>query len=322
MQAVRIHAYGGPEVMRAEDVPVPEPGPSEVLVRMDASGVNFIDIYQRSGAYQVPLPRTLGTEGAGTVEAVGRDVSSAQVGDRVGWAMTGATYAQYSLVPADRLIPLPDGLDGRLAAAALLQGMTAHYLTHDTFPLKPGDTCLLHAAAGGAGLLVTQMAKMRGARVIGTVSTEAKAQLAHEAGADEVILYTQQDFEVEVKRLTDRRGVDVVYDSVGKDTFERSLRCLRPRGYLVLFGQSSGAVPPLDPQALNTHGSLFLTRPSLGHYVATRDELLRRGGGVLGWVASGALKVRIDREFPLTEAAAAHQALASRGTAGKLLLVP
>ncbi len=322
MQVVRVHEYGGPESMRLEELPTPTPGPGQALVNVAASGVNFIDIYQRSGTYKGALPLGLGLEGAGTVEAVGSDVADVQVGDRVAWNGVPGSYATHTLVPVAQLVPLPEKLSFQDGAAAMLQGMTAHYLTHSTYPLEPGDTCLLHAAAGGVGLLATQMAKMRGARVIGTVSTEEKAQLARAAGADEVILYTQQDFLAEVNGLTEGRGVNVVYDSVGKDTFDKSLDCLMPRGYLVLFGGSSGPVPPFDAQILNAKGSLYLTRPSLGHYVATRDELLQRAGDVLGWIESGKLKLRVEHTYPLAEAARAHQDLNGRKTTGKLLLLP
>ena len=322
MKAIRVHAHGGPEVLQYEEVPQPAPGRGEALVRIAAAGVNYIDTYHRRGLYQVPLPFTPGVEAAGVVEAVGPEVSEVQVGDRVAYTGPLGAYAEYAVVPASRLVKLPEAIDFPTAAAVLLQGMTAHYLTHSTYPLKPGDTALVHAAAGGVGLLLVQVAKMRGARVIGTVSTEEKAALAKEAGADEVILYTKQDFEAEVKRLTDGRGVEVVYESVGKDTFDKSLNCLAPRGYLVLFGQSSGPVPPFDPQILNQKGSLFLTRPTLQHYVATREELLQRAGDVFGWVASGRLKVRVDSTFKLEEAAEAHRRLEGRQSAGKILLVP
>jgi NADPH2:quinone reductase len=322
MRAIRVHEYGGPEVMRLEELPTPTPGPGQALVKLEASGVNFIDIYQRSGLYKNPLPFGPGSEGAGTVEAVGSDVTDVIVGDRVAWTGVLGSYASHNVVPVAQLVPLPEKLSVQDGAAAMLQGTTAHYLSHATYPLGQGDTCLLHAAAGGVGLLLTQMAKLRGARVIGTVSTEEKAELARQAGADEVILYTRQDFEAEVKRLTDGRGVQVVYDSVGKDTFDKSLSCLAPRGYLVLFGASSGPVPPFDPQILNARGSLFLTRPSLGHYTATREELLQRAGDVLGWIESGKLRLRVEHTYPLAEAARAHQDLNGRKTTGKLLLIP
>jgi len=320
MQAIRVHQHGGPESMRLEEVPTPAPGPRQALVRLAAAGVNFIDVYFRTGAYKAEQPTALGNEGAGTVEAVGPEVTEVSVGDRVAYAMSRGSYAQYAVVPAASLVKLPDGITFEQAAAAMLQGMTAHYLTRSSFALKAGDTCLVHAAAGGAGLLVVQMAKELGARVFGTVSTEAKARLARDNGADEIIRYTEQDFEVEVKRLTNGRGVDVVYDSVGKTTFDKSLSCLRPRGTMVLFGMSSGAVPPFDPATLNSKGSLFLTRPTLAHHVATREELLWRARDVLRGVSDGSLRLKIDRKFPLAHVAEAHRALESRATTGKLLL--
>lgn len=322
MRAIRVHEYGGPEAMRLDELPTPEPGAGQALVKLEAIGVNFIDVYQRSGLYKGTLPVPMGLEGSGVVEAVGPEVSEVKEGDRVAYTGVPGAYAEYALVPAARLVRLPAGLSARDGAAAMLQGMTAHYLVHTTYPLKPGDACLVHAAAGGVGLLLCQMARQAGARVIGTVSTEAKARLAKEAGADEVILYTQQDFEAEVKRLTDGRGVQVVYDSVGKTTFEKGLDCLAPRGYMVLFGQSSGPVSSVDPQTLNAKGSLFLTRPSLFHYVAARGELLQRAGDVLGWIEAGKLKLRIGGTFPLAEAAEAHRQLEGRKTTGKLLLIP
>jgi len=322
MKAVRIHTHGGPEVLRYEDVPMVSPASEEVLVKIQAIGVNYIDTYHRRGLYRVKLPFTLGLEAAGVAEAVGSEVRDVRVGDRVVYTGIPGAYAEYAVVPAPRVVKIPEGVDARTAAAVFLQGMTAHYLTHNTYPLKAGDTSLVHAAAGGVGLLLDRMAKMRGARVIGTVSTEEKARLAHEAGADEVILYTREDFEAGVKRLTGDRGVQVVYDGVGKATFDKDLNCLVPRGYLVLFGQSSGPVPPVDPQILNDKGSLFLTRPTLGHYTATRDELLWRAGEVLAWVRSGQLPLHIDHIFPLADAAAAHQRLESRQSAGKILLTP
>jgi NADPH2:quinone reductase len=320
MKAILVPELGGPEKMQLTEVPTPTPGPRQALVRIAASGVNFIDVYFRTGLYKADLPVTLGSEAAGTVEAVGAHVTEVEPGDRVAYAMARGSYAEFAVVPAWQLVKIPDGLDFQTAAAAMLQGMTAHYLTHSTYPLKRGDTCLVHAAAGGAGGLLVQMAKMLGARVFGTVSTEEKAQIARQHGVDEAILYTQQDFEVEVKRLTSDRGVDVVYDSVGKTTFDKSLNSLRPRGLMALFGQSSGPVPPFEVGTLNAKGSLFLTRPGLGHYVANRAELLERAGDVLNWVASGKLKVRIDRTYPLADAAAAHRDLESRRTAGKLIL--
>jgi NADPH:quinone reductase len=320
MKTIQVNEPGGPEKMQLVDAPDPQPGPKQALVRLHAAGVNFIDVYFRMGLYKADLPISLGREGAGVVEAVGPDVTEVAPGDRVAYAMTRGSYAQYAVVAASQLVKIPAHLDFPMAAAALLQGMTAHYLTHSVYPLKSGDTCLVHAAAGGAGGLTVQMAKMLGARVLGTVSTEEKAQIAREHGVDEAILYTQQDFEAEVKRLTGGRGVDVVYDSVGKTTFEKSLNSLRPRGTMALFGQSSGPVPPFDPNILNGKGSLFLTRPSLGHYVATPQELAWRAGDVLGWIDSGRLKLRIDRTYPLADAAAAHRDLESRKTSGKLVL--
>jgi NADPH:quinone reductase len=320
MKAIRVHEHGGPEVMKLEDVPIPEPGPKQALVRLAASGVNFIDVYFRTGLYKAETPTAIGSEAAGVVEKIGPEVTEVAVGDRVGYAMARGSYAEYAVLPAAALVKLPDGITFEQAAAAMLQGMTAHYLTHSTYPLKQGDSCLIHAAAGGAGLMTVQMAKSRGARVFGTVSTEAKAQLARENGADDVIRYTEQDFEQEVKRLTNGRGVDVVYDSVGKTTFDKSLNCLRPRGMMVLFGASSGPVPPVDPHTLNVKSSLFLTRPSLAHHVLTRDELLWRAGDVLNAVASGKLRLRIDRVYSLSQVADAHRALESRATTGKLII--
>jgi NADPH2:quinone reductase len=320
MKAIQVGQPGGPEAMELVEVPVPQPGPKQALVRIAASGVNFIDVYFRIGLYKSDLPIALGMEAAGTVEAIGAEVTEVAPGDRVAYAMPRGSYAEYAVTPAASLVKIPDALDFAAAAAVMLQGMTAHYLTHSTYPLKPGDTCLVHAAAGGAGGLIVQMAKRLGARVFGTVSTEAKAEVARRHGADEAILYTRDDFDAEVKRSTSGRGVDVVYDSVGASTFERSLNCLRPRGTLALFGQSSGPVPPFDASILNAKGSLFLTRPSLGHYLLTRDELLWRAGEVLGWVATGALQVPIGGVYPLAQAAAAHRDLESRKTTGKLLL--
>lgn len=322
MKAIRIAETGGPEVLRVEDVPAPEPGEGQVRVKLDASGVNFIDIYFRTGQYKAPLPMTIGSEAAGVVDAVGPKVTVVRVGERVASTQFTGAYAEYAVAPAKGVVRVPEGVDMKVAAAVLLQGMTAHYLTHSTFSLKRGDTALVHAAAGGVGLLLVQIAKRLGARVIGTVGTEEKAALARQAGADDVILYTKQDFEAETKRLTGGRGVDVVYDSVGKTTFDQSLNCLRPRGYLVLFGQSSGAVPPVDPQILNAKGSLFLTRPTLAHYIAAREELEQRASDLFSWIATGELSVRIGREFPLAQAAAAQEALAGRQTTGKVVLLP
>ena len=322
MKAVRIHAPGGPEVLKYEDVPEPQPKAGEAVVKVDAAGLNYIDVYYRSGQYKAELPMTLGLEAGGTVTAVGPNVTEVRVGDKVAYTGVAGAYAQYAAVPAQRLVVLPAGVSTRQGAAAMLQGMTAHYLACSTYPLKRGDTCLVHAAAGGVGLLLCQIAKMRGASVIGTVSTEAKAKLAREAGADEVILYATQDFEAEVKRLTSGRGVQVVYDSVGKTTFEKGLSCLAPRGLMALYGQSSGPIGTFDPQVLNQKGSLFLTRPSLGHHVATREELLQRAGEVLGWIRDGKLRLRTEFEFPLKDAAEAHRALEGRKTTGKVLLIP
>jgi len=320
MKAILVNVPGGPENLQLVDIPVPVPGPGQALVRIAASGVNFIDIYFRTGLYKADAPIAIGSEGAGTVEAIGDGVTEVSPGDRVAYTMTRGSYAEYAVVPAAMLVKIPDHVEFHTAAAAMLQGMTAHYLTHSTFPLKAGDTCLVHAAAGGAGGLIVQMAKTLGARVFGTVSTAEKARIAREAGADEVILYTGREFDVESRRLTGGRGVDVVYDSVGKTTFEKSLNALRPRGTLALFGQSSGSVPAFDPAILNNKGSLYLTRPSLGHYLLTREELLWRAGDVLNSIDAGKLRLRIDRTYPLADAASAHRDLESRKTAGKLLL--
>lgn len=322
MKAIRVHEPGGPEVLKLETVPEPNPGPGEARVRLEASGVNFIDVYHRTGLYKNPLPFTPGMEGAGMVEAVGAGVLELKPGDRVSFAMTLGAYAEKVLVPAWKLVPVPAGVDTATAAALMLQGMTAHYLTHSTFRLEPGHKALVHAAAGGVGLLLVQIAKRSGAHVIGTVSTEAKAQLALKAGADQVVVYMSQDFEAEVKKLTGGRGVDVVYDSVGIATYEKSLLSLAPRGMLVLYGQSSGAVPPIDPLQLSARGSLFLTRPSLAHYTQDRTELLARAGDLFGWIARRELDVRIEKRLSLAEAADAHRLLESRQTAGKLLLIP
>ncbi len=322
MKVILVEQPGGPEAMRLVDWPKPAPGPGEALVKIAAAGVNFIDIYHRTGLYKVEPPITLGMEAAGVVEAVGEGVSEVAPGDRVAYAMSRGAYAEYAVVPAWMLVKLPSGMDFNSAAAAMLQGMTAHYLVFSTYPLKQGDACLIHAAAGGVGLLLVQMAKMRGARVFGTVSTDAKAELARQAGADKVIVYTRDDFLEVVRAATNGRGVDVVYDSVGAATWEKSLDCLRPRGMMVSYGNASGAVPAFQPLVLSQKGSLFLTRPSLQHYVASREELLWRAGDVLGWVQEGKLKLRIDRVYKLSEAAEAHRALESRATAGKLLLVP
>ena len=320
MKSIQVNVPGGPENLQLVEVPVPRPGAGQALVRIAASGVNFIDIYFRTGLYKADLPIAIGSEAAGTVEAVGEGVGEIAPGDRVAYAMARGSYAEYAVVPAAQLVKIPEHVDFHTAAAAMLQGMTAHYLTHSTFPLKSGDTCLVHAAAGGAGGLIVQMAKNMGARVLGTVSTAEKAQIARAAGADEIILYTQQEFDVEARRLTGGRGVDVVYDSVGKTTFEKSLNALRPRGTLALFGQSSGPVAAFDPAILNSKGSLFLTRPGLPHYLLTREELLWRAGEVLHDVEEGKLRLRIGGTYPLADAARAHRDLESRKTTGKLLL--
>jgi len=323
MKAIRVHECGGPEALRYDDVPIPEPKAGEALVKIAAAGVNFIDVQQRTGRYKPPaLPFTLGSEAAGTVTAVGEGVTDVAVGDRVAYAMVLGAYAEYAVVPAKRLVKVPDGIDAQTAAGVMLQGLTAHYLTHSTFAIKPGDTALVHAAAGGAGQLVTRIARLRGATVYGTVGSEAKAAIARKAGAAATIDYRTQDFEAEVKKLTGGRGVDVVYDSVGKDTFDKSLNSLRPRGMLALFGFSSGPVAPFDPAVLGAKGSLFLTRPGLNQYIATREELVGRAEELFAWLAAGKLEVTIDRVFRLAEVADAHRALESRRTAGKLLLVP
>jgi NADPH:quinone reductase len=322
VKAIRAHSTGGPEVLRYEEVPTPAPGPGQVLVRIAAVGVNFVEVYQRTGLYPVKPPFIPGSEAAGVVDRVGEGVTGVTPGQRVASQSFAGAYAEYALASAERVVVLPDNVPDRVGAAVMLQGLTAHYLAHSTYRLSSGDTCLVHAAAGGTGLLLCQMARHAGARVIGTVSTEQKADLARAAGADEVIRYTTQDFVTETRRLTGGAGVQVVYDSVGKTTFLGSLDCLAHRGTMVLFGQSSGPVDPIDPQLLNRKGSLFLTRPSLPHYVATRSELLERAGAILGWVANDSLQVRIEREFPLASAADAHQELESRRTTGKLLLIP
>lgn len=321
MRAVRVHEFGGPDVLRLDEVDVPRPGPGQALVRLAFSGVNYLDIQYRVGrAHATPLPFVIGSEAAGVVESAGDGVTGVKAGDRVAWAMILGTYAEYAVVAAPRLVTLPAKIDLKTAAAAMLQGMTAHYLTHSTYPLGPGDTALVHAAAGGVGALIVQAAKLRGAKVIATVGSDAKAEVAKTAGADEVIVYTRQDFETEARRLTNNRGVDVVYDAVGKATFDKSLGCLRPRGYLALFGFASGPVAPFDPASLGTRGSLFLTRPGLNQYLATREELLERADAVFRWLQEGALKLRLDRVLPLGEAGEAHRALEARETSGKILL--
>jgi NADPH2:quinone reductase len=323
MKASRIHSPGGPEVLRYEEVADPQPGEGQALLRVEAAGVNFVDVYFRTGLYKAPaLPFVPGQEAAGTVAAVGPGVTEVAVGDRVAWTGVPGTYAELALAPVARLVELPAGVTTRQGAAAMLQGTTAHYLACSTYPLKPGDVCIVHAAAGGVGQLLCQIAKLRGARVLATVSTEEKARIARAAGADEVILYSQQDFSAEARRLNGGKGVNVIYDGVGKATFEKGLDTLAPRGMMVLFGQASGAVPPFDPSLLNQKGSLYLTRPSMAHYIADRDELMWRTGEVLGWIAEGKLRLAIDREIPLAQAADAHRALEGRETTGKVLLIP
>ena len=322
MKAVVVRQYGGPDVLQMEERPLPQPGPDQACVRVEAAGVNFRDIYLRSGLHEPRLPLYLGLEGAGVVETVGPDVEDLTPGDRVAWIWVQGSYATHIVTSTSKLVPLPRNMTTRDAAAVIFQGVTAQYLATSCYPVKSGDTCLIHAAAGGVGQLLCQIARMRGARVIGTASTPAKAAIAQEAGADDVIFYREQDFEREVKRMTEGRGVQVVYDSVGKDTFGRSLDSLAPRGYLVLFGQSSGVVPPIDPMALADKGSLFVTRPNLKDYTATRDELLERANEVLGWANSGKLRVRVDETYPLAEAVEAHRAVEQRRTSGKVLLLP
>ena len=322
MKAIRVHTAGGPEAMRLDDIPQPAPKAGEALVKIDAAGLNYIDVYFRTGQYKAELPLTLGLEAGGTVTAVGPGTTDVKVGDKVAYTGVPGAYAEYAVVPAARLVVLPAGLTTRQGAAMMLQGMTAHYLATSTYPLKKGDTCLVHAAAGGVGLLLCQIAKMRGARVIGTVSTDEKAKLAREAGADEVILYSTQDFEAEVKRLTDGKLLQVVYDGVGKTTFEKGFNCLAPRGMMVLYGAASGPIGAFDPQILNVKGSLFLTRPSLNHHIITRAELVQRATEIGQWITDGKLKLRVEFEFPLKDAAEAHRALEGRKTTGKVLIVP
>lgn len=322
MKQIQISQIGGPEVMKMVEAPIPSPGPGQALVKIAASGVNFIDVYFRAGLYKADLPFTTGSEASGLVEAVGPNVTEVKPGERVAYAMARGSYTEYAIVPASMLVAIPDSVDFETAAAAMLQGMTAHYLTHSTYRLKPGDKTLVHAAAGGTGALIVQMAKMLGATVYGTVGTAQKAEIAKQAGADETIIYTQEDFAAEVKRFTGGKGVDAIYDSVGATTFTKGLDILRPRGTMALFGQSSGVVQPIDPNILNQKGSLFLTRPSLAHHVLTREELLWRAGDVLSWIGSGKLKLRIDKKYSLAEAPQAHRDLEARRTAGKLLLIP
>ena len=323
MRAVLIHETGGPEVLMAQDLPTPHPGPGELRVDVAAAGVNFIDVYYRTGAYPLPTPFIAGSEGAGVVNAVGSGVTGFQDGDHVAWAMApNAGYAEQIIVPAVLAVPVPVGIDDETAGAVLLQGLTAHYLTRSTYPVQPGETALVHAAAGGVGLLLTQVLAARGVRVIATTSTTGKAALALEAGADDVIRYDRDDVATEVSRLTDNRGVDVVYDGVGRATFDGSIASLRPRGMFVSYGAASGRVAPVDPQSLQSRGSLFFTRPTLAHYVATRDELLDRSRELFGWVASGELLVRIGARYTLDQARAAHEDLESRRTTGKSLIIP
>ena len=322
MKAMRFHQHGGPEVLVYEDAPTREAGPGEAIVRIEAIGLNYIDTYHRDGLYPVELPCIPGMEAAGTIARIGDGVEGVNVGDRVAYAGALGAYAEEAAVAVDRLVPLPDDISCEVGAAAMLQGMTAHYLAHSSYALGKDDTALIHAGAGGVGLLLIQMAKRLGARVLTTVSTEEKEQLARAAGADEVIRYTERDFAEDVMTLTDGRGVDVVYDSVGKTTFDKSLDVLRPLGYLVLFGQSSGPVEPVDPGILNVKGSLFLTRPTMAHYIPTREALLQRAGDVLGWIGSGELDLRIGDRFALADAADAHRALQGRKTTGKVVILP
>lgn len=322
MKAIQVASVGGPEALTLVELPVPDPKPNEALVQIKAAGVNFIDVYFREGRYPAPLPFVNGQEAAGVVVAVGAEVTRVRLGDHVAYTGILGSYAEYAAVPADRLVAIPNGVDFDQAAAAMLQGMTAQYLSHSSYPIREGDTALIHAAAGGVGLLLVQMAKQLGARVIATVGSEAKAQLAREAGADEVIIYTEKDFETETRSLTEGQGVAVVYDGVGKDTFARDLNVLRPRGYLVLFGGASGAVPPFDLLELTKHGSLFVTRPSLQHYVATREELEQRSSDVFQMILAGKLKLRIHKKYQLQDVRQAHHDLEGRKTTGKLLLIP
>jgi NADPH:quinone reductase len=322
MKAIQVSKTGGPEVLEYADIPSPKPKPNEVLVKISAAGINYIDVYFREGRYPTALPFVSGQEASGVVSQMGGEVKSFAAGDRVAYTGIMGADAEFAAVPADRLVHVPAGITDQQAAAAMLQGMTAHYLLHDTYPLKKGETALIHAAAGGVGLLLVQMAKNIGARVIATAGTEEKTRLAREAGADEVILYSQQDFEAETKRLTDGKGVHVIYDGVGKTTFDKDLNVLRPRGYLVLFGGASGAVPPFDLAKLSQKGSLFITRPTLGHYIATHDELQHRATAVLNMISTGKVKLRIEHVYPLRDAQQAHRDLEARKTTGKLLLIP
>jgi NADPH2:quinone reductase len=322
MRAIRVSATGGPEELQLEDIATPEPGPGQIRIKVEAAGVNFVEIYQRKGQYKLPLPFTPGGEAAGTVDAVGPDVADIHVGERAASVDARGSYAQYALVQADHAVPLPGGVSAEFAAAVMTQGITAHFLAYSVFKLEAGQTALIHAAAGGVGQLLVQVAKKRGARVIATVGSAEKAQIARDLGADEVILYSETDFEAETKRLTNGAGVDVVYDSVGRTTFEKGLNVLKPRGLMALFGQSSGPVAPLDPQILNAKGSLYLTRPTYRDYLATREELLWRAQDIFGWIAAGELRVRVDKTFPLVEAPTAQQYLEDRKTRGKVLLLP
>lgn len=322
MFAVRIHNVGGPEVLQYEEIETPTPKAGQVRVKLGAIGINFTDIYHRTGLYKLPLPAILGREGAGVIDAVGEGGTNVSVGDRVAFVLDAPSYAEYALVPAGRVVRVPDAVSDEDAASVLLQGLTAHYLCFSTYPLKPGEWCLIHAAAGGAGQLTVQVAKIAGAKVIGTCSTEEKARIAQEAGCDEIILYTQTDFAARVQEVTNNQGVPVVYDSVGKDTYEGSINSLSPRGMLVLWGNASGAVPPIDPLTLMSKGSLYLTRPTLGHYIATPKEYAWRAGDLFEWMAQGKLRVRIDKKFPLSQAADAHRYLSSRAAMGKILLIP
>lgn len=322
MKAIRIHEHGDPDVLLYEEVPLPEPGHGEVRVKIEAAGVNYVDIYHRRGLYKQPLPFTPGMEGGGSVDKVGEGVTAVSAGQRVAYAMQIGSYAEYAIVPARTLVKVPQEMDIESATAVMLQGMTAHYLSCSTYPIQKGDAVLIHAAAGGVGLLLVQMAKLRGARVIGTTSTAEKADLARKRGADEIVLYNQTDFVEAVRQFTQGEGVAVIYDGVGQTTFYKGLDCLRPRGYMVLYGQASGPVSSFDPQILNQKGSLFLTRPSLGHYAATQEEIQMRADDLFNWMKSGTLDVRVDQNFPLSEAAAAHRYIEGRRTKGKLLLLP
>ncbi len=322
MKAIRISQYGGAEVLSFEDIDVADPGEGQVRITIEAAGVNFIDTYHRTGLYPLDLPLTLGLEGAGTVNAVGAGVSALAEGDRVAWKSVAGSYAEQVVAGAAEVVKIPSDVATKTAAAVMLQGLTAHYLVNSTYPIREGDTCLIHAAAGGVGLLLVQMAKMRGARVIGTTSTEEKAALARGAGADDIILYTERDFEAEVLNLTDSKGVEVVYDSVAKATWEKSINCLKPRGYMVFFGNASGPVPPIDPLLLSQQGSIYLTRPTLNSYTQTREEYLQRTREVMSWIQDGELDVRIGEEHPLENTAEAHNRLEGRQTTGKVLLIP